>query len=123
MNHSSDVQRETSDVNVSAIVVFVVVLVVTTAVVFGGVFAVYRYFGAQAARSVTAEYPLATNAMRRLPPEPRLQTDPRDDLANLRRSEDSVLQSYGWIDRGAGIVHIPVEQAMKLTAARGLPTR
>jgi hypothetical protein len=123
MKHSSGVHREMSDVNVSALVVFVVVFVVTTAVVFGGVFAVYRYFGTQAARSVTAEYPLATKAMRRLPPEPRLQTDPRDDLANLRRSEDDVLQSYGWIDRGAGIVRIPVEQAMKLTAARGLPTR
>ena len=123
MNQSSEVHRETSDVNVSAIVVFVVVLVVTTVVVFGAVFAVYRYFGEQAARTGPAEYPLATTAMRRLPPEPRLQTDPRDDLANLRRSEDEVLQSYGWIDRSAGIVRIPVEQAMKLTAERGLPTR
>jgi len=123
MNHPSEVHHETSDVNVSAIVVFVVVLVVTTVVIFGAVFAVYRYFGEQAARPVRSEYPLATTAMRRLPPEPRLQTDPRDDLANLRRSEDEVLESYGWIDRSAGIVRIPVEQAMKLTAERGLPTR
>jgi hypothetical protein len=27
-------------------------------------------------------------------------------------------QNYGWVDRNAGIVHIPVEQAMELTAKR-----
>jgi hypothetical protein len=61
--------------------------------------------------------------MRRLPPEPRLQTDPRDDMANLRRSEDDVLDSYGWVDRNAGVVRIPIERAMTLVVERGLPTR
>ena len=123
MNHSHEVHRETSDVSVGGIGVSVIVLVVATVVIFGAVWAFYRYLGEQAVRPQPVEFPLATNAMRRLPPEPRLQTDPRDDLANLRRAEDEVLQSYAWIDRNAGVVRIPIEQAMKLTAERGLPTR
>jgi hypothetical protein len=122
-NHSPDVHRETSDVSVGGIVVFVVVLLVAAVVIHGGVWALYRYFDAQSARRGPAEFPLATTSIRRLPPEPRLQTDPRDDLANLRRSENEVLQSYAWVDRGAGVVRIPIAQAMKLTAERGLPTR
>ena len=123
MNPSHEVHRETSDVSVGGIGVSVIVLVVTTVVVCGAVWAFYRYLGEQTARPAPIEFPLATNALRRLPPEPRLQTDPRDDLVNLRRSEDEVLQSYAWVDRSAGVVRIPIEQAMKLTAERGLPTR
>jgi hypothetical protein len=123
MNASHEVHRETSDVSVGGITVFVVVLSVSLVVICGGVWAFYRYLGEQAARPVPAEFPLAANALRRLPPEPRLQTDPRDDLANLRRAEEEVLQSYAWIDRNADVVRIPIEQAMKLTAERGLPTR
>ena len=104
MNLSHDVHRETSDVSVGGVGVFVIVLVVATVVICGAVWAFYRYLGEQAARPAPTEFPLATNAMRRLPPEPRLQTDPRDDLAALRHSEDEILQSYAWVDRNAGVV-------------------
>ena len=50
------------------------------------------------------------------PPEPRLQTAPAKDLAALRAEEDTVLGSYGWVDRGAGVVRIPIERAKKLVA-------
>ena len=123
MNASHDVHRETSDVSVGGVGVFVIVLTVSLVVICGAVWAFYHYLGEQAARPVPVEFPLATSAMRRLPPEPRLQTDPRDDLENLRRAEEEVLQSYAWIDRSSGVVRIPIEQAMKLTAERGLPTR
>ncbi len=69
------------------------------------------------------EFPLAQSQARRLPPEPRLQTNPRGDLLELRQKEDRILNSYGWIDRDAGIARIPIERAMELTAARGLPSR
>jgi hypothetical protein len=117
------VHHEESDVNVGAIVVFVVVLIVVAVLIQGAVWVLYRQFEQTASRPSVSEFPLATAAMRRLPPEPRLQTDPRDDMANLRRSEDEVLESYAWVDRNAGIVRIPIEQAMKLVAERGEPTR
>jgi len=52
------------------------------------------------------------------PPQPRLQTDARGDLESLRASEQKQLESYGWIDRDAGTVHIPIERAMSLLAQR-----
>ena len=116
-------QREKSDVDIRGIVVFVVVLIVAGVVIHGAVWVMYRYFEKQASQPATVEFPLATNALRRLPPEPRLQIDPRDDLSNMRQAEEQVLNSYGWVDRNGGIVRIPIDQAMKLIVERGLPTR
>jgi len=65
--------------------------------------------------------PLATTYGRQLPPEPRLQTHPIRDLRDLRATEDAVLNSYGWVDRPAGIVRLPIARAMELLAERGLP--
>lgn len=115
--------HETSDANLSGVVGFAAGLIVVGIVVGAIVWSLLSYFTREAARPVPAEFPLATTALRRLPPEPRLQTDPRDDLAHLRDAEARVLASYGWIDRNAGIVRIPIEQAMKLVAERGLPSR
>ncbi len=57
------------------------------------------------------------------PPEPRLQTDPKQELTNLRSGEEAILTSYGWVDRNNNVVRIPIEEAMKLTLQRGLPSR
>ena len=65
--------------------------------------------------------PVLAGRPKPLPPEPRLQPDPVGDLNKMRRAEDQVLTSYGWVDKNAGVVRIPVEQALKLAAARGLP--
>ncbi len=53
-------------------------------------------------------------------PEPRLQTDPPEDLATLRAREEKALDTYYWVDRDKGIVHIPIDEAMKQVVARGL---
>jgi len=50
------------------------------------------------------------------PPSPRLETAPALDLRALRAGEDAQLHGYVWVDRGAGIVHIPIERAMDLVA-------
>lgn len=59
---------------------------------------------------------------RPLPPEPRLQVQPNVDLAALRGQEDRRLSEYGWVDRPAGTVRIPVADAMRLLSERGTPT-
>ena len=69
------------------------------------------------------EFPLAAEQENRLPPEPRLQTNPRQDLRDLRSAEEAVLTGYGWVDKKAGIARIPIDEAMKLTVERGLPAR
>lgn len=49
-------------------------------------------------------------------PPPRLQIDPKADLETLRQRNQEVLNSYGWVDRGKGIVRIPIDRAMELLA-------
>jgi hypothetical protein len=59
----------------------------------------------------------------RMPPEPRLQAHPADELQALRQHEDDVLNHYGWVDQKAGVVRIPVDKAMDIMAQRGFPTK
>jgi hypothetical protein len=82
---------------------------------------IYDYLAARLARSgVSISAPAVT---RQLPPEPRLQVSPARDLQEMRAREDEVLHSYGWVDRQAGIVRIPIARAIDLLAERGLPAR
>jgi hypothetical protein len=55
-------------------------------------------------------------------PEPRLEDDERTEINDFRYQQDETLSSYGWVDQNAGVVRIPIDQAMKLIAQRGLPT-
>jgi len=58
-----------------------------------------------------------------LPPPPRLQVAPPEDLRALRNAEDGIINSYAWVDRDAGSVRIPIERAMQLMSQRSLPVR
>jgi hypothetical protein len=68
-------------------------------------------------------HPLASTLARSEPPLPRLQPNPRADLLALRAEEDAVLKTYAWVDKGRGIVRVPIERAIEVLAQRGLPAR
>jgi hypothetical protein len=55
-----------------------------------------------------------------LPPEPRLQTHPREDLDEYLSREQVLLDSYGWVDRAGGIVRVPITVAMRRLAQQGI---
>ena len=55
-------------------------------------------------------------------PEPRLEENERTELDGFRQREEQELNSYGWVDKNAGVAHIPIDQAMQLIAQRGLST-
>jgi hypothetical protein len=118
-----EVHHEESDVNIRAILVFGAGLIVAAVLIHLLTYVLFRYFDAREAQRVTPQYPLAVAQENRVPPEPRLQTNPRQDLADLRAKEDELLNSYGWVDRNAGIVRIPIDEAIRLTLSRGLPAR
>ena len=118
-----EVHHEESDVNITGVLAFGGALIVGAAIVYLLIFVLYRYFDSREAARVAPAYPLATSQENRLPPEPRLQTNPRQDLADFRAKEDELLTSYSWVDRNAGVVRIPIDQAMQLTLQRGLPAR
>jgi hypothetical protein len=117
------VHHEESDVNIRAILGFGLGLFVVAVIVHLAVWGLFRFFEARESVKVAAEYPLAISQGDRQPPEPRLQTAPRQDLQDLRASEDAILNGYGWVDKNRGIVRIPIEEAMRLTLERGLPAR
>jgi hypothetical protein len=119
----ADVHHETTDVDIRVLMRFVGGLLAAGIVILALVGLLFVYFARREARPAPLEFPLAATEQNRLPPEPRLQTNPREDLQHFREQEDTVLTSYGWVDRNAGIVRIPIDEAMKLTIARGLPTR
>jgi len=78
-------------------------------------------FKARAKEQDPAPSPIAEANQERLPPEPRLQDDPTLDMTRLRAGEDAILETYGWVDRGAGIGRLPIDRAIELIAATGLP--
>jgi len=48
------------------------------------------------------------------------ETSPEDMIAQREQAE-ARLNSYGWVDKEAGVVRIPIDQAMALVAEKGLP--
>ena len=98
-------------------------LVVLAVIIHVGVGLVYALLIEQAMETGERRYPLAAAQGERLPPTPRLQQFPQNDFYQFRQGEESLLQRYGWMNRDAGIVHIPIEDAMRLTVERGLPAR
>ncbi len=60
------------------------------------------------------EPPRATRA-------PPLQQSPPTDMADFARQQQGRLGSTGWVDREAGVVHMPIDRAMDLIVERGLP--
>ena len=122
--HEGHVGHEESDVNVRAIFGFGAGLTGLGLVVALVVWALFAYLTREANQASGGRaYPLAAGQGEHLPPEPRLQTTPREDLKALRSAEDELLNGYSWVDRNAGVVRIPIDQAMRLTLQRGLPSR
>ena len=83
-------------------------------------------YGLLAARETAAQAPAAyvlpTEPGALEPSGPRLQATPELELAAFRAQEDAILESYAWVDKERGIVRIPVTEAMRLVAERGLPS-
>jgi hypothetical protein len=123
-SHSSEqgVRVEPDRVSVRAIVRFAILLAVISVValaVVGGLFQLLerRTKSREAGPTpVEAEHPVT--AEQRLPPEPRLEIDPGASLARLRAEENARLETYGWVDKSAGVVRIPIERAMELMVER-----
>ncbi|HZR26399.1 MAG TPA: hypothetical protein VFA59_22575 [Vicinamibacterales bacterium] len=121
--HNVGVAHEESDVNIRGIFGFAVGLTIATMFICFVVWVLFSFYASRENATVTPAYPLAAQQRNRLPPEPRLQTNPRQDLSDLRAQEDQVLRSYGWVDKSTGVVRIPIEQAMKAIVQKGLPAR
>jgi hypothetical protein len=113
---------EHTDANVWVVAKFALWLAITAVVVHVGIGLLWKTLVEQAKDTREQSYPLASSDPK-LPPEPRLQQFPRNEVYNFRVGEEQKLHSYGYVNKDAGVVHIPIEEAMRLTIERGLPTR
>jgi len=87
-------------------------------------FAMWGLFRVLEKRQERVDKPLPPQVvvnLKRIPPEPRLEPDPLALRRELRAQEDALLKSYGWVDRTAGSVHIPIDRAMEIVLERGVP--
>ena len=116
---STSRRHEERDIQVRLIVLSGVGLVIVTAIV---LLVADWLFDDFAASRVKVQGPLAPLAETRpLPPEPRLQVAPAQDLQQMRAAEDAVLSSYGWVNEAAGFVRIPIDCAIERVVEQGLP--
>ncbi len=97
-----------------------VAMVLSAALVWG----IFLLFNRQAvARDQAARVFPLSKGLSQDPPSPRLQTQPFTDIYRLKTEQRHALNSYGWMDKANGVVHIPIDRAMELTLQRGLPAR
>jgi hypothetical protein len=114
--------HEHTDANVWIIVKFAVWLMISAVVVSIGMGLMFGLFVEQR-EEADHVFPLAVGQGERLPMQPRLQRFPANEITQFRQQEEDILRNYGWIDREAGRVQIPIAEAMRLMVERGLPAR
>lgn len=132
--HNEDVAHEHTDINVRAIVMFIVVLSAVTAVAAAAMYGLFIILERQAAKNDPPRSPVAA-PVSQVPastttspwfgnaPGPRLLTNEPWALRERRAEEQKRLHGYGWVDESGGIVHMPIDEAKKLLLQRGLPAR
>jgi hypothetical protein len=97
--------HETRDANVNALLSFGVGLIIALVVVH---FLVYGFY-----------YLFLSERPKKVPVQPT--TNLYQQLRDLHSHEEATLERYGWVDRKAGVVRIPIERAIELVAEKGIP--
>jgi len=116
-------EYEHTDASVWSIVKFGLWLAVSAVIIHFGLGLMYEMLKSQATtqqQEQVTEFPLATATEPRQPPAPRLQQFPRNEMYDLVREQNQKLHSYGWVNKDAGTVHIPIDEAMKLVLQKGI---
>jgi hypothetical protein len=107
--------HETSEVSVKLIVVSLAGLAVVTFFVFLLVVGIFRYFYDSDKTGEARRQPV-------IPPEPRIEVAPYQQLQQLRVQENHILTTYAWVDKNGGTVRIPIDRAIDMLAAKGVPS-
>src|SRR5258708_36864695 len=103
--------HEMTDASMPGLVKFGIGLFLLIVAVLVGMRWMFNYFSA----TQQLGPPASPFAESQAPPRgPKDQVPPDLELKTLRQSEAERLISYGWADQRAGLVRIPVDQAMDL---------
>jgi hypothetical protein len=125
---------ERQDIGSAGIIYFFVGLAAATVLIHFLLVGLYDFLDKREKAQQAPMNPLVTDTSadtRKIPekypdkvfPDPRLETDERNQLDQIRLTEEQKLSTYDWVDQKAGTVRIPIDRAMDLVAQRGLPVR
>ena len=120
--HNPEVAHESSDISIKGVVWFVIILAATAVAIQIAMYGLFIVLDKIEVKNDPYVTPVDYTAGQ-IPPEPRLQTTPWEDLKQFVGSEQDYLNSYGWVDESTGQVHIPIERAKELLLQRGIPAR
>lgn len=113
--------HEDSDVSIRGLAIFLAGLAITMVIAGAVVVWLFNIFLKQAEEADLSPSPLADSTAPAIPSGPLLQVAERYDLRVHRESQEKQIHETAWIDRQQGVVRIPIERAIELTAERGLP--
>lgn len=113
---------EKRDVHIRGLFIFAFWMAVVLIVTLFGMRLTFDYFKTAMPLGSTMS-PMVSPTARMLPPSPRLQVLPHQELQDYCAAQQQEVNSYGWIDQQSGVVRVPIDRAMDLILARGLPAR
>ena len=122
-DHNPSVAHDRGEEDVKTVSSFGIGLAISIVFVVFAMWGLFEWFYAREDRASPTVAPPVLSEKQQLPPEPRLQAEPRLDLKALREGEENILTSYAWIDPNRGVVRIPIAEAIKIVAAKGLPSK
>jgi hypothetical protein len=119
---SSETQQghEGNVLSVRSLVVFAVGLVATV-ILSGGIVGLVMSGFSGEVKGLRALAPPRFEDKSGLFPNPRIQANPDVELEIVKQEEFGRLNGYGWVDKKAGVAHIPIDRAIDILAKTGLP--
>lgn len=107
--------HEHREASVRLIVSSLAGLAVVTFFVFVLVVGVFRYFYDVNKTGEARREPV-------IPPRPRIEVAPYEELQQMRVRENHILNTYAWVNKDGGVVRVPIDRAIDLLATKGLPS-
>ena len=115
------VEHDTTDVNVRAIIGTLAAMVLAAILIHAIVAAMFIYFERTSAEGEPEPNPMRVGRTVAGPtdpvktfPQPQLQANPVADLNKTFVEQDQYLNTYGWVDKNGGVVHVPINDAMDM---------
>lgn len=121
-----DVAYESRDLSHEAIFSFFLALGVVIFIVLFAMWGIFKQLGSSEFVDHQTTNPIMTSSEQLKEiggdpansfPMPQLQPDPVADLNKFRIREEQWMNTYGWMDKAHGTIHIPIETAIDMIAA------
>jgi hypothetical protein len=113
---------EKRDVNIKGLFQFAFWMAVVLLVTLVGMRLAFDKFKNSTPLGSTAS-PMVKLTDRMVPSGPLLQVLPHQELQDYCSAQQQEVNTYAWVNQESGVVRVPIDRAMELVLARGLPTR